>query len=301
MKEIKKIEELIFKGSTGRDIVADVTVPFEESGNEIVNKGKVPVVIFVHGFKGFKDWGHFNLMAKEFAKNGFALLKFNFSHNGGTLDNPIDFPDLEAFGKNDFLKELADLNTIVDVLHGKGEVLNAYNEWKEISPLLDVVDISLVGHSRGGGVSLIFSSENDSIRKLVTWNAVSDFEARMPSAETTQKWEQEGVLYVENARTKQEMPMYYSFFESFSKNKLRLNVLLACEKLKIPTLVIQAEGDLVVPRIEGKSILKHLRNGKGEMVEGSDHVFGAMHPFAGEELPGESKRVISQTIAFLSE
>ena len=73
-----------------------------------------PIVVFAHGFKGFKDWGHFNLVMEHFINEGFAFLKFNFSHNGGTVDQPIDFPDLEAFGNNNYSIELDDLRTVVD-------------------------------------------------------------------------------------------------------------------------------------------------------------------------------------------
>ena len=29
-------------------------------------KGKLPLVIFVHGYKGYKDWGAWSLMAEKF-------------------------------------------------------------------------------------------------------------------------------------------------------------------------------------------------------------------------------------------
>ena len=69
-----------------------------------------PVVIFCHGYKGFKDWGAWDSVAKIFSDKGFFFLKFNFSHNGGTIENPIDFPDLEAFAENNYSKELDDLH-----------------------------------------------------------------------------------------------------------------------------------------------------------------------------------------------
>ena len=43
------------------------------------------IVIFCHGYKGYKDWGAWNLMATEFAKQNFFFAKFSFSHNGGTV------------------------------------------------------------------------------------------------------------------------------------------------------------------------------------------------------------------------
>ena len=65
-------------------------------------KKKMPLVIFCHGYKGYKDWGAWDLVAERFAEEGYFFLKFNFSHNGGTVQNPIDFPDLEAFAQNNF-------------------------------------------------------------------------------------------------------------------------------------------------------------------------------------------------------
>ena len=38
-------------------------------------------------------------MAEAFAKAGYFFVKFNFSHNGTTIDDPDNFGDLEAFGK----------------------------------------------------------------------------------------------------------------------------------------------------------------------------------------------------------
>ena len=98
---------------------------------------KKPVVVFAHGFKGFKDWGHFNKVMEYFIENDFAFLKFNFSHNGGTVEQPIDFPDLEAFGNNNYTKELDDLRTVVDWIVATGN--------EEI----DADQIYLIGHSRG--------------------------------------------------------------------------------------------------------------------------------------------------------
>ena len=48
---------------------------------------KKPIVLFCHGYKGFKDWGAWNLAAETFANNNLFFVKFNFSHNGGTLEN----------------------------------------------------------------------------------------------------------------------------------------------------------------------------------------------------------------------
>ena len=73
-------------------------------------------IIYVHGFKGFKDWGSSNEVANTFAENGFLYLKFNFSHNGVTAEHPIDFVDLDAFGNNNYFIEFHELCLVIDWL-----------------------------------------------------------------------------------------------------------------------------------------------------------------------------------------
>ena len=75
------------------------------------------MVIFCHGYKGFKDWGAWNVVAGTFQKKGIHFCKFNFSLNGGTLDNPIDFPDLQSFAKNTYTQEVNDLDRVIDHMY----------------------------------------------------------------------------------------------------------------------------------------------------------------------------------------
>src|ERR1700744_3617981 len=102
---IKK-ENFNIPGAKGRGMLADITYDTENRD--------VPVVIFAHGFKGFKDWGAHDMVAHYFAKNGFRFIKFNFSHNGTTADDPTEFTDLMAFGENTFSMELEDLTHVIN-------------------------------------------------------------------------------------------------------------------------------------------------------------------------------------------
>src|SRR4051812_26286600 len=70
-------------------------------------------VIFSHGFKGFKDWGHFNAVSKRFATEGLIFVKFNFSYNGTSPLQPDTFVDLDAFGNNNYIIELDDLKLVM--------------------------------------------------------------------------------------------------------------------------------------------------------------------------------------------
>src|SRR6187402_3181476 len=87
-------KNLLLPRQLGRPILTDIF--FEEGG------GPKPVLIYAHGFNGFKDWGNFDLLAQQFAAAGFVLIKFNFSHNGTTPEAPEDFVDLESYAENNY-------------------------------------------------------------------------------------------------------------------------------------------------------------------------------------------------------
>ena len=69
-------------------------------------------IIISHGFKGFKDWGFFPFTANYFAKQGFFVITFNYSHNGiGIINN--EFTELEKFADNTFSLEIEELSDII--------------------------------------------------------------------------------------------------------------------------------------------------------------------------------------------
>ncbi|MCK5815435.1 MAG: alpha/beta fold hydrolase [Flavobacteriaceae bacterium] len=253
------------------------------------NQTKKPIVIFCHGYKGYKDWGAWNLVAEHFAKEDFFFLKFNFSHNGGTLENPIDFPDLEAFGQNNYTTELNDLETVIDWI--------ALNETYKNE--IDVHNITLIGHSRGGGIVTIKASENANIKKVITWNGVSDYVGRFPKGAKLEEWKENGVMYVLNGRTKQQMPHYYQFFQDFKENKNRLNIKAAVQKLNKPQLIISGSKDTVVLPIDGENMHRWNQKSKWIVIDKMNHTLGSKHPWDEDKLPVELQKVIQLSMDFI--
>ena len=250
-----------------------------------------PLVIFCHGYKGFKDWGAWDLVAEAFSKAGFFFVKFNFSHNGGTMAHPIDFPDLDAFAENNYSKELEDLENLITFLHSRE---NPY--YSEI----DLNNLTLIGHSRGGGIAILKASEDDRITKLITWASVSDFGKRKATGGELEQWRKDGVKYVLNGRTKQNLPHHYQFYEDFKANEERLNIEKAANKLSIPQLIIHAKDDPSVNYSEAEDLHSWNSNSILFSIEQSDHVFGASHPWATKNLPNPLQDVVQQTIAFIT-
>jgi pimeloyl-ACP methyl ester carboxylesterase len=249
-----------------------------------------PLVIFCHGYKGFKDWGSWNLVAEAFKNKNLFFVKFNFSHNGGTVENSIDFPDLDAFSENNYSKELQDLKDFLNYLLS--------NENPFIAEI-NKNNITLIGHSRGGGIATIFASEDSRITKLITWASVCNFANRTATIGDLKTWKKEGVKYVLNGRTKQQMPHKYQFYEDFKANETRLNIELATNKIKIPQLIIHGDLDPSISFNEAKTLHQWNPNSVLASIENGNHVFGSKHPWENDELPGELKKVVEKSLIFI--
>ncbi|MDY7394782.1 prolyl oligopeptidase family serine peptidase [Aureibaculum sp. 2210JD6-5] len=255
----------------------------------IENNQPKPIVIFAHGYKGFKDWGCWDLVAEHFANNGIFFIKFNFSHNGGTVNQPIDFPDLEAFGQNNFIKELDDLASVIDWVLADNYYKNE----------VDISNITLIGHSRGGGIVTIKASEDTRISKVITWAGVSDYGARFPKGEILDLWKKHGVSYIENSRTKQQMPHYYQFYENFVANKDRLYIKTAVKNLKIPYLIIHGTDDETVLLNEAKNLHSWCKTSQLHVVENANHTFGGKHPWEENKLPHHLFEIVERSNVFV--
>lgn len=255
------------------------------------NNTPKPIVIFCHGYKGYKDWGAWNLVAERFAEEGYFFLKFNFSHNGGTVQNPIDFPDLEAFAQNNFSKELGDLETVINFISSTNNFENELNSNA----------ISLIAHSRGAGIILIKATEETKIKNVITWAGVSDFKVRFQVGSSHfNDWKEKGITYIENSRTKQQMPHYFQFFQDFEANENRLTIKLAVQKLNVPFLIVQGSEDPTVIETEARLMHKWNPKSKLEIIENGDHSFGTNHPWKESELPKDLQNVVEKSISFLN-
>lgn len=274
---------LQFTGSNNRPIAADLTLDPARGNNQ-------PVLIYAHGFNGFKDWGNGDLIAQQFAAAGFAFLKFNFSHNGTTPERLEDFVDLEAFGQNNYSRQLEDLDKVLDGLqdglHG-------------LADLIDTSRTGLIGHSMGGGISIIKTAEDARIRALCTWAAISECKTPWGTwpAEKIKDWETRGIAYYINGRTKQEMPLYYQLYEDFQQNKERLDIPAAAKRINVPFLICHGSEDSNVA-VASAYALHAAQHRSALFILSSDHVFGRKHPWTGEALPKPMQQVIEKNITF---
>lgn len=254
--------------------------------------GKRPIIIYAHGFNGFKDWGNFDLIANQFVEAGFTFIKFNFAFNGTTPATPEDFTDLPAFGENNYTKELDNLTAVIDWAASAGNPYAAF---------IDAGRIGLCGHSMGGGIVIIKASEDARIKALATWAAVAECKTPWGSwpAARVDEWREKGVTYIENARTKQQMPLRFQLYQDYQNNRERLSIEAAMKRLQIPVLIVHGTEDTSVP-VGNAERLKEWQPAAELFTLPTDHVFGRRHPWHDELLRLPMLSVLDRTIAFFA-
>jgi uncharacterized protein len=282
---MQQVKNIIIAGAAGKPIALDIFY----TGNNPAQ----PVVVYAHGFNGFKDWGNFDIIAKKFVQEGFALVKFNFSHNGTTPQTPEDFTDLEAFGNNNYSIQLQDLQRVIDWLCQPQNTFTAR---------MDASNISLIGHSMGGGIAILYAADDKRIKKLITWAAIS--ECKTPWGNWPQQqmeiWKETGVQYYANSRTKQQMPLYYQLYEDYLLNEDRLNIRKAISSLQLPVLICHGTNDVAVP-VEKAFLLKQWQPAAKLFTLQTDHVFGRKHPWIEEGLPRAMEELLAVSCRFLKD
>lgn len=231
--------------------------------DQFIQASLAPMLIICHGFKSFKNWGSYDRIAEFFVNEGFSLIKFNFSHNGGTASEPVDFPDLDSFAKNTYALELADLQIVLD--------------YQEDALSLNTSAIALLGHSRGGAMAAITAIEDPRVDALITWNAVAYPVGRLTSYDID-SWRSKGVLHIANGRTGQNMPLNYSLYEDAIENAKRYNILGRAQEFKGEWLIIHAQDDEIVAMPDANALHKAFLKSHLSLISSGGHTLGQRHP-----------------------
>jgi len=244
-----------------------------------------PAVVLLHGFKGFKDWGMFPPAAERLARAGFTAVSLNVSGSG--VDDSGEFVWPDRFGHNTFTRELADFESVVTALdQGRLGVSRP-------------TSIGALGHSRGGGTVILAASRMPRIGALVTWASIST--VRRWSPDDAAAWRRAGVLPVVNNRTGETYSLSTELLDDVDENAgTSLNIRDAAARVSAPWLIVHGTADESVQFREGEDLAAAAPKATSQLlaIEGSNHGFGAVHPFAGPT--PDLERVFDATLAWFS-
>jgi pimeloyl-ACP methyl ester carboxylesterase len=224
-------------------------------------------VVLIHGFKGFRTFGFFPNLARAAAVRGYAAVTFDFSRNG--IDEHGEFTRLQLFAEQTHTRNVEEIRRVLDAL-SSGALLDRPTR-----------RIGLLGHSRGGGEAVLAAAEDPRVDALVTWASIADIGARW-TPEQVGTFQAGETVEIENARTKQMMPVGLAYWHDWQANRERLDVRAAAARLTIPWLIVHGDADTSVPVDEARQLFDAAGNtAELLIVEGGDHGFGGKHPYAG--------------------
>lgn len=219
------------------------------------------LVLIVHGFKGFREWGFFPWICEYFGRATIASVRFDLSRNG-IGDDAETFDRLDLFEDDTYSLQVEDLRSIDRFV----------NEDDALRDLPRVV----LGHSRGGAIALLAARHLSRLRGVVTWASISRVDRWDDQLKA--QWRRDGFQEVVNQRTGQRMRISLAMLDDCEQDPSRLDVLEAARTLEVPFLAIHGAGDESVPLDESRDIVRSARNGSLLVIEGAGHTFGAIHP-----------------------
>jgi dienelactone hydrolase len=217
------------------------------------------LVVVVHGFKGFKDWGFFPWTAQRFVQHRLAVCRFNMSRSG-IGDDPESFDRLDLFEHDTYSRQLSDLRRAVE--YAQQQVPN--------------VPTFLFGHSRGGGIALLGAAAVPSLRGVAVWAPIARCD-RWDEA-TKRDWRTRGYQEQLNTRTKQLMRMSTAILDDYDTHAAQLDIVAAARALTVPLLVVHGARDESVSVEEGRLLASLNADTSLLIIDRASHTFNAIHP-----------------------
>ena len=237
--------------------------------------GPRAAVLVCHGFKSFFEWGFYPPLVELLTARGFVVARFNFSGAGMRPGHDL-VTDEAAFRGATFTKDVEEARAVLAALTD------------DLAPgRVDPERVGLLGHSRGGGVSILAaaaSANGTPPAALVTWSAVATFDRLRPAE--VEHWRRAGEVPVTNARTGQELAIGIEVLEDLERHSAELDVAAAAGRPAMPWLIVHGAEDETVPVAEGERLAAAAGDASELLlIPGGSHTFGATHPFSGPTPP----------------
>lgn len=224
----------------------EIPITFKVNNEQIVgilhlSKENSPIIIISHGLASNKlgPYSFFVNVARELAKNGFSVLRFDFRGCGDSEGNEQTITSM-----------LEDLDAAINFIEGLNEV--------------DAKRLCVIGHSLGAYISFLKAAFDKRIKYLVSWmgrvSSAKDFFSK--------------VFFEELERKKYFIGRGLLITKKMLEEDLKYNLLELAKNIEAKALLIYGELDDMVPPSEGLK-LKEVLKEKAELniLKDLDHFF----------------------------
>ena len=248
-------------GAENEPIRGNLHLPVGDPG------GRLPLLLVLHGFKGYKDYGFFPYLTQQLADRGFVAVRMNFSHCGIDED-PSTFGRPDLFEKDTWSRQLEDMRKVLDAV--ESDRLPALQR-------IDASRIGLLGHSRGGATALLAASGDRRIGAVASMSAPSATDYL--SAEEKETIRSRGYLVSPSSRTGQDLRIGRDWLDDLEAHRDRLDLLAAVSRIGCPVLIVHGTGDRTVPVSCAEAIAAACPEKPTSLrIEGAGHTFDCPNP-----------------------
>jgi len=217
-------------------------------------------VVLVHGFRAWKRWGFLPLLASRLAAEGFDAVAFSAS-GSGIADDSGAFAEPQRFRRNTYAQELGDLDRVVTWAIARNSRSRR---------------ASLVGHSRGGTLSILHAASDPRIACV----AALAPQSRVGMWKETEiaAWERGEDVAIYDFRTRSSLPLGPDLWRDYAVHREdRYDVLRAAAALGRPLLLVHGARDRVVSPEHARILAERASPDLTELLilEGAGHSFQA--------------------------
>ncbi|XP_048133657.1 putative uncharacterized protein YDL057W isoform X4 [Rhodamnia argentea] len=210
--------------------------------------GSSVIVILCHGFRSNKEDKTMVNLAVALEKEGISAFRFDFAGNGESEG---------TFEYGHYWREADDLRAVIEHFNGANRVTSA-----------------IVGHSKGGGVVLLYASKYNDIHTVVNVSGRYDLKGGIEDRlgkDFMQKIKEDGFVDVKN---KSGTISYRVTWESLM-DRLNTNMHEACLQIdkSCRVLTVHGSADAIIPVADALEFAKIIPNHKLRIVEGADHCY----------------------------
>ncbi|XP_008242358.1 PREDICTED: uncharacterized protein LOC103340695 isoform X1 [Prunus mume] len=210
--------------------------------------GSEEIVILCHGFRSTKETTAITNLAIALENEGISAFRFDFAGNGESEG---------TFQYGNYWREADDLHAVIQHFSGANRAAS-----------------TILGHSKGGDVVLLYPSKYHGIRTVVNVSGRYDLqrgiEERLGKAflETIKK---EGYLDVKNKTG----DVSYRVTEESLMDRLSTDMHEACLQIdkECQVLTVHGSADETIPVEDALEFSKIIPNHKLHVIEGADHCY----------------------------